>query len=162
MNRVSRADAITYCSILTARQALFDRVPTGYEFRLPTEAEWEYCCRAGTTTEWSVGSSLSCVQANIDTCLGQPAPTVSYGANPWGVHNTHGNVWEWCLDRSDGVTNYPAGPVRDPYVSTGIFQIVRGGNYGDPAIIARSARRDLSFRHDARMGFRIVLAPILP
>ncbi|MBK8976563.1 MAG: formylglycine-generating enzyme family protein [Planctomycetes bacterium] len=171
-------DAMTYCAVLTAQERAAGRLPAGYQYRLPTEAEWEYCCRAGTTTEWNTGSGgLSCPQANFSVrvmpwwemrhCVGRTSVVGSYAPNPWGLHDMHGNVIEWCLDAWDLSANYPAGPVDDPYVSTGIGRIVRGGAWFDESIVCRSASR--SWRPVPPLpggggdgdGFRVVLAPIL-
>ncbi|MFN9703574.1 MAG: formylglycine-generating enzyme family protein, partial [Planctomycetota bacterium] len=92
---------------LTAAEQAAGRVPAGYEYRLPTEAEWEYCCRAGTTTEWSTGTTISSSQATIGGALGSPSFPIgqtavvgSYPANAFGVHDMHGHVAEWCPTRS--------------------------------------------------------------
>ena len=163
---VSWNDAMAYCAALTVRERTAGRVPAGYQYRLPTEAEWEYCCRAGTTTEWNVGTSLSCSQANFwpsNPCMGQTSPVGSYAANPWGLYDTHGNVWEWCLDWWDGSANYPVGPVWDPYVTSGPNRVYRGGHWGVIAVSCRSAVRSWvipSYR-DYGLGFRVVLAPVI-
>jgi len=92
---VSWDQALAFCAALNAQQA--GCIQPGYSYRLPTEAEWEYACRAGTTTDWNVGSSLACSDANFLNC-NTPNQTVavgSYAANAWGLHDMHGNVWEW-------------------------------------------------------------------
>ncbi|MCA8976637.1 MAG: SUMF1/EgtB/PvdO family nonheme iron enzyme [Planctomycetes bacterium] len=163
VDSVSWNDAMAYCAALTAREAAAGRLPAGYQYRLPTEAEWEYGCRAGTTTEWNTGTSLSPANANIASSVGQTSPVGSYAANPWGLSDMHGNVWEWCLDSWDGSANYPAGPVSNPYVRSGPDRVVRGGGYGDTANSCRSARR-LGYAPTVRqdwVGFRVALAPSL-
>ena len=159
---------MAYCAALTVQEAAAGRLPAGYQYRLPTEAEWEYCCRAGTTTAYNVGSSLSCGQANFYNggyCVppGQTIVVGSYAANPWGLHDMHGNVWEWCLDWWDGSSNYPAGPVSDPYVTSGPFRIVRGGSWLYPSSYCRSGERFLfnPVLQNRILGFRVVLAPVL-
>lgn len=152
--------AMGYCAAVNAREARAGRLPDGYEYRLPTEAEWEYCCRAGTTTEWITGTSLNATQANISGGAGPGQPVGSYAPNPWGLYDMHGNVEEIVLDGYDG-NNYPSGPVTDPYVLDGIGMIVRGGSYGANSYSARSAERNArSFWSTFfATGFRIVLAP---
>lgn len=160
---VSWNAAMNYCALLTAQQAALGLVPSGYQYRLPTEAEWEYCCRAGTTTEYAFGDTLSCAQACINHCPSYAVPVGSYPANAWGLHDMHGNVQEWVLDAWD---YYPSGPVVDPYVSTITTQNVRmqrGGFFYNPFTAAMSGRRGGSnpnFGYESD-GFRVVLAPIL-
>ncbi|HEX6811978.1 MAG TPA: SUMF1/EgtB/PvdO family nonheme iron enzyme [Planctomycetota bacterium] len=160
-------DAMVYCGMLTAQEAAAGRLPTGYCYRLPTEAEWEYCCRAGTTSEYHTGDSLTCAQASFGylTCSSvSTAVTGSYPPNAWGLHDMHGNVWEICLDSWDATVNYPTTSVVDPVVSTGPYRVFRGGGYGDAANWCRSAVRTCSvpFYSTGDLGFRVVLAPVLP
>jgi formylglycine-generating enzyme required for sulfatase activity len=159
---VSWSSAMAYCTALNANEAAAGRVPFGYQYRLPTEAEWEYCCRAGTTTEWNTGSTLSVTQANMNQFFGQTVVIGSYAPNPWGLFDTHGNVWEWCLDWWNGSANYPTSAVTDPYVATGSDRVVRGGAWNYPADSCRSANRNISYPGpNIDVGFRVVLAPIL-
>ena len=161
---VTWIDAMAYCSSLTATEAAAGRIPAGYQYRLPTEAEWEYVCRAGTTTEWNTGASLVCGQANFSGCgPGQTTVVGRYPANPWGLFDTHGNVWEWCLDSWDGSANYPSSAVSDPYVSSGPGRVIRGGSWFNAAGVCRSAYRGNSSPGGAisGIGFRVVLAPVL-
>ncbi len=171
VEQVSWNSAVAYCDALTVQEAAAGRLPVGYEYRLPTEAEWEYCCRAWTTTEWNVGSSLSCLQANFydnGYCVppGQTSAVGSYAANAWGLRDMHGNVWEWCLDGWDGSANYPAGPVTDPYVlsSSGPYRVIRGGSWGSNSSYCRSAYRNYYVPTSTSngLGFRVVCAPVLP
>lgn len=123
----------------------------GRQYRLPTEAEWEYACRAGTTTIFSHENSLSSKQANFDgqkpypgaqpgPAVGMPVKVGSYKANAWGLHDMHGNVWEWCLDSP---RTYDLKPVDDPKGATGpgAKPLLRGGSYEDIAANCRSAAR---------------------
>ncbi|MBK8979598.1 MAG: formylglycine-generating enzyme family protein [Planctomycetes bacterium] len=160
---VSWDDALAYCARLTARERAAGRLPQGYQYRLPTEAEWEYCCRAGTTTPFNVGSSLTTAQANFGSVVGQTTDVGSYAPNTWGLYDMHGNVWEWPLDLWDGSANYPVGPVSDPYVPSGPYQVMRGGCWIHGDWHCRSSNRYWVGRgylaHD--IGFRVVLAPAL-
>ena len=170
VERVGHAQAKAYCTALTAAEGAAGRLPPGYVYRLPTEAEWEFCCRAGTTTEWSTGASLGASQANWRGLLGnslnaygQTAVVGNYPANPFGLHDMHGNVWEWCLDTWVTGTGYAPGAVSDPVVTNGNFAVCRGGSWhlfssGD----CRSAYRNFygfAGTSSPVVGFRIVLGP---
>ena len=174
VDNVSWISAMAYCAALTASEAAQGRVPPGYQYRLPTEAEWEYCCRAGTTSEFSFGPSLTCGMAHISnspetssTCNGigqsSSANVGSYSSNPWGLHDMHGNVWEWCLDSWDGWPNYASSAVSDPYVSSGPYRVQRGGCWQGPSYDCRSAFRTNGNPSNAfnYSGFRVCLAPVL-
>jgi len=131
---------------------LNEKMDGGY--RLPTEAEWEYACRAGTTTAYSFGDSLTESDANIN---GSSTKVVgSYGPNAFDLYDMHGNIWEWCDDWFGG---YPVGEVTDPKgLTTGEFRVLRGGSFNYGVSRARSSYRlnDLlpSYR-DATFGFRL-------
>jgi formylglycine-generating enzyme required for sulfatase activity len=171
---VSWNDAMAYCAALTLQEAAAGRLPSGYQYRLPTEAEWEYCCRAGTTTEFHYGPSLVCGQATFgysyhsnSYCLSNNTVVVgSFAPNAWRLFDMHGNVWDWCLDAWDGSANYPSSAVVDPFVSgssSGPFRVARGGAWSGFSSDCRSANRSggdpnlLSYG----VGFRVVLAPVL-
>jgi len=157
-----------YCAVLTAEQTASGNIPAGYEYRLPTEAEWEYACRAGTTTEFNTGTGLFCSEAKFSysyhsnsTCnSGGRAPVGSYFPNNWGLYDMHGNVWEWCLD---SVANYPSGAVTDPFVTGGPDRVIRGGGWDFDSNGCRSAYRDYldPGNTNFNFGFRVVLAPVL-
>jgi formylglycine-generating enzyme required for sulfatase activity len=122
-------------------------------YRLPTEAEWEYACRAGTTTMYSFGTSLTSSDANIE---GNSIKAVgSYKANIFKLYDMHGNVWEWC---EDWYEDYPAGSVTDPKgPSIGKCHVIRGGSYYFSESIARSAYWNLftpTYRQ-FNVGFRL-------
>jgi len=126
----------------------WNRNANGY--RLPTEAEWEYACRAGTTTPFSTGNNITTSQANYDgnypynnnakgTYREKTTPVGSFAPNPWGLYDMHGNVWEWCWDwyrdySTDALTD-PTGPI------SGDFRVQRGGSWGSNASYARSVVR---------------------
>ena len=126
-------------------------------YRLPTEAEWEFACRAGTTTAYSFKDSLAKSDANID---GDSIKTVgSYTANAFGLYDLHGNVWEWC---EDWYGDYPAGAVTDPKgPEIGTYRVVRGGSFNNYESDARSsARLNLtpSIRYND-LGLRLARTP---
>src|SRR5262249_50205648 len=108
IGNVNFAEAEGFCKKLTELARGAGELPDGWEFRLPTEAQWEYACRAGTTTATACGDSLSSTQANfsgkpynggaVGSSLKRAAPVGRYPANPWGLHDMHGNTFEWCRD----------------------------------------------------------------
>ena len=134
--------------------------PSYFRFSLPTEAQWEYACRAGTTTAYHTGEKLTKVQANIG---GNPSGTVnvkSYpdNANAWGLYDMHGNVSEWCLD--SWREKYPGVDVTDPLNDTPHSRRVhRGGNYDTATWGCQSASRSSADRtsKSKNIGLRLVL-----
>ncbi len=165
---VSWDDARAYCTALTAQEMAVGNLPAGSEYRLPTEAEWEYACRAGTTTEFNVGAELYCTDAefgytthgNTVCAAGNTIDVGSYSPNSFGLYDMHGNVNEWCLD---SIENYGAAAVTDPFVTGGSDRVVRGGGYMDFSYDCRSAVRwglGPGMPFDS-LGFRVVLAPVL-
>jgi formylglycine-generating enzyme required for sulfatase activity len=160
-------DATNYCAALTQRERAAGRIPADSEYRLPTEAEWEYACRAGTTTRFSWGDDPNYTlrgdyawsSANSG---GQTHPVGQKKPSVWGMYDVNGNVWEWCRDWYGA---YPGGTVSDPIgVSSGSFRGVRGGSWGPGVWSCRSALRGYYTPdgHDASIGFRILLAPSQP
>ena len=122
--------------------------------RLPTEAEWEYACRAGTTTPFNTGDSITTSQAHFNNL--QTMPVGSFAPNEWGLYDMHGNVWEWCSDwygpYSSGSQTNPKGP------SSGSFRINRGGSWGLDESFCRSAIRGMSPGGPSdEIGIRLVL-----
>jgi formylglycine-generating enzyme required for sulfatase activity len=135
--------AVAFCKKLSERD--------GVRYRLPTEAEWEYACRAGTTTPFYTGETISTEQANYDgnytygtgrkgAFRAETAPVRSFPANPWGLHDMHGNVWEWCYD---GMRTYKGGESTDPQgpITPGSSRVLRGGVWGFDPSYCRSALR---------------------
>ena len=128
-------------------------------FRLPTEAEWEYACRAGTTTEYAFGESITATQARFSS-----SETIDVGSlnkpNAWGFHDMHGNVWEWCQDWYDsGYYGTCRDGVEDPQGSgRGSSRVVRGGSWYYPPVNLRSACRsyDEPGGRSGALGFRAV------
>jgi len=127
-------------------------------YRLPTEAEWEYACRAGKTTAYSVGASLTNIDANIS---GSSTKAVgSYKPNAFGLYDMHGNVWEWC---EDWYGNYPAGTATDPKgPRTEGSRVLRGGSFVGNVSTARSSGRFYftpTAQNDLNFGFRLARTP---
>ncbi|MGL6225553.1 MAG: formylglycine-generating enzyme family protein [Thermoguttaceae bacterium] len=133
VEQVSWDDAQDYIKKLNALGV----APRGYKFSLPTEAQWEYACRAGTTTQFHFGDQLKEKQVNFGSS--QTTVVGSYPANAWGLYDMHGNVFEWC---SDWYGDYPSSSVTDPVgPSTGSLCVHRGGSWYGSVESCRSARR---------------------
>ncbi len=127
---------------------------------LPSEAEWEYACRAGLSSgRFHFGDTLAKGQANFGDDPGHPCDVGSYPPNAFGLHDVHGNVFEWC---ADWFGDYPAGPLTDPTgPARGTYRVFRGGSYHLPAADCRSASRGLVGPHVRQhfLGFRVARVP---
>jgi len=150
---------------------------TGEQYRLPTEAQWEYAARAGSSTAYFWGNKIDCSRAMYannprkhDDCVGafsragkksgQPAPVESFAPNAWGLYDMHGNVWEWCVDLFD---SYEAVSTVDPCeTESGRDRVRRGGSWFSSGPACRSANR--AYAHPMsrlqNTGFRLVM--VLP
>ncbi len=191
MHYVNWAEAVEYCRRLTQAERTAGRLPATWEFRLPTEAQWEYACRAGTKTSTYIGD-MKIIGENNGTLLNQiawyggnsgvnysgegwaagdypnkefqfdtagPRGVAQKQANPWGLRDMLGNVYQWCEDWYD---DYPQGVVTDPVsAQPGDERSARGGAWDATAMDCRAARRDgiTPTYRDNDLGFRIILAP---
>jgi sulfatase modifying factor 1 len=173
---INFAEAEGFCEKLTREARASGELPGGWEFRLPTEAQWEYACRAGTRAATAFGDSLTRKQANFEgkpyggadegPSLKRAAPVGGYAANPWGIHDMHGNVFEWCRDwyhaRLPGGVDpdlLSAKPSAERNRDGTFSRVRRGGCWADPGWPCRSAFR-LRFEPERRadhIGFRVVL-----
>ncbi|MFN7894847.1 MAG: formylglycine-generating enzyme family protein, partial [Cyanobacteriota bacterium] len=176
VERVSWLDAMEFCSRLSQR--------TGRSYTLPSEAQWEYACRAGTTTPFHFGDRISSELANYNDEYddeyvygpgpkgidrGQTTPVGMFPANAWGLYDMHGNVWEWCLDQWHG--NYNGAPTdgsawvehadgeknKEPEE----IRLLHGGSWGSNPRFCRSACRDNGPPDGpgGNIGFRVCCLP---
>ena len=176
VEKVSWNDATNYCAKLTQRDQLAGRIPSGYSYRLPTEAEWEYTCRGGATNAFHFGNAIRQGMANFDAryeydsvlgtdyklsdkVISRTVEVGSYAPNAFGLYDMHGNVWEWCSDwygdHTNAATIDPTGP------TSGDGRMICGGTwYSSGRDCRASARYGIS--PDVRFyffGFRVVLSP---
>jgi formylglycine-generating enzyme required for sulfatase activity len=169
VDTVSYLEATNYCAKLTEQEQAGGRLPQGYVYRLPTEAEWEYACRAGTITRFSYGddpnySLLGNYAWTRDNTGVATEPVGRKLPNAWGLYDMYGNVYEWCLD---WYGTYPGGTVTD-YTGrvTGANRVFRGGSVRGSAAAGyhRSAARAYTTPTVTLIdnGVRVVLAPPLP
>ena len=167
VEQVSWVDAMEFCRRLSQR--------TGRVYTLPSEAQWEYACRAGTTTPFHWGATISTKLANYDGTKvygdgeegeyrQQTMDVASFPANPWGLHDMHGNVREWCADHWHG--NYEAAPDDgrawiDEGAKTNEWRLLRGGSWVNSPGNSRSAYRNVVHpgNRGDEIGFRVCCLP---
>lgn len=175
---VSWDDAVEFAAKLNVQERAAGRLPDGYEYSLPTEAQWEFACRAGTASPTYAGTSDPAVLAKLGwfdrnsaegysgrrigptksgpRIVGQKEP------NAWGLYDMYGNLWQWCRD---WYGPYPGGSVADPAgPATGAGRVNRGGSFGSGAHSLRSAARASNPQPEASAyrGFRLALTPLVP
>ena len=168
VEKVNWYEAMNYCARLTEQAQAGGRLPKGFAYRLPTEAEWEYACRAGTSTRFSCGDDKTEYQLRDYAWFTHNSDSMAHPVgtrqpNPWGLNDMHGNVWEWCLDRWESAL--PGGTITNmPVAGEGTLRVARGGSWLYEAKACRSANRD-DYSPSNRcgdLGFRVVLAPVQP
>ena len=156
-------EQVTFDDVLRFLQRLRAWLPEGCDPVLPSEAQWEYAARAGTTTAYPWGDAPDDTFANWDELHQGTTPVGQFSPNPWGLFDMHGNVWEWCADDRRG---YSPAPQRDPHGEThrSSRRAVRGGSW-----ILRPGRARSAFRNDGRLddqdltlGFRLALRSSIP
>jgi formylglycine-generating enzyme required for sulfatase activity len=156
VEKVSWDDVQVFLTRLNEQQA--GNLPAGWSYVLPTESQWEYACRAGTTTAYSWGDSIAGTNANYSSSgYSQTRDVGQYAANPWGFFDMHGNVWEWTADWYQAA--YPSGnPVVDPTgPASGSSRVFRGGSWNNGWAGLRSAKRNPNtpgYRSN-NLGFRV-------
>lgn len=164
---VSWRDAMEFCRELTKHERAEGHLPEGYVYRLPTEAEWEYSCRAGGKNVFSFGDSEN--ELHKYAYYANASESHKYGTsivgtrtpNPWGLHDMHGNVWEWCYDWYDH-DYYSHSPKVDPVnLEPASFWVFRGGGWYMMPLGLRCAERCWynAAYVDGSIGFRVCLAP---
>ena len=135
---VSWTEVTAFCDKLTELERKAGRLLAGMSYQLPTEAQWEYACRADTKTAFSFGAELTSEQANISGGSGETVDLGKYPGNSWGFHDMHGNVFEWCADWYGA---YPTGAVGDPVdpvgPADGSGRVIRGGSWDRTAPVPR-------------------------
>ncbi len=156
VEKVSWNDIQIFLTRLNALQSA--NIPAGWAYVLPTESQWEYACRAGTTTAYSWGDSITASNANyLSSGIGQTTDVGQYAANPWGFFDMHGNVWERTADWYQAA--YPtSNPVVDPIgPASGSKRVVRGGSLYEVGTSVRSAKRGPSIPGNrlSNIGFRV-------
>ena len=168
VEKVTHDEAKAFCDQLNSKYS--NLIPKGYKFALPTEAQWEYACRAGTKTALNNDKDLTdynktCqnlneIAWNMYNCGKSTSDVGKKKPNSWGIYDMHGNVWEWC---NDWYGEYPDKEVIDPIgPASGKDKVNRGGSCGDGPSRCRSASRDFCNpkMSGCLLGFRVALVPI--
>jgi formylglycine-generating enzyme required for sulfatase activity len=147
---VSLEDAAAFCRWLSAKEKKV--------YRLPTEAEWEVACRAGTQTPFSFGATLDAKQANIMVKIGKTTKVGAYSANPFGLYDMHGNVSQWCADPYQDSYLHDIFGVEALTPGQNLPGVSRGGNWSSVARACRCAFRENHARNyrSSALGFRVV------
>ncbi len=160
VEKISWHEAMEYCAKRTATERAAGVLPEGFEYRLPTEAEWEFACRAGTSTRFSYGDdpeysrlgTYAWFNGNSDSTT---HPVGLKEPNPWGLYDMYGNVWEWCLDHGARTGEESGG-------RSSSLRGARGGSWLYEGRFCRSANRDAYFPGNrcSDLGFRVILARV--
>lgn len=165
VEKITFLQASNYCATVTRRERAAGRLPTAYEYRLPTEAEWEYAGHAGVTNQFSFGEDTRLGDQFGWTAENSEATTHPVGLkrpNAWGLYDMHGNVGEWC---SDWFEPYPAAPVSDPVgPAASKFKVFKGGGWDKDLQFARISSRFMMAPSNGIhfVGFRLALGPVKP
>ena len=157
VEQVAWADAVAFCQKLTERERAAGRLPDGYVFALPTEAQWEYACRAGTTGAYAGDPAK--MSWYDRTSGGVTHPVGARQSNAWGLYDMTGNVYQWC---ADWYGSYPGGAVTDPTgPPSGSAHVLRGGAWYYDRSYCRSAYRDYDPGYVSNfIGFRVALVAV--
>jgi formylglycine-generating enzyme required for sulfatase activity len=161
-------DAMEFCGRLTERERAAGRLPAGHRYTLPTEAQWEYGARAGTTDAtfgtldaiawYGANSAQGYAGRKVGRATAGPRAVATKQANAWGLYDTAGNLWEWC---ADWYGLYPSGSATDPTGPvSGAGRVNRGGSFGSGPGAERSANRASNPQAEASAyrGFRVALS----
>ena len=171
IDQVSWSDAMDFCSILTEIERDAGRLPKGYEYSLPTEAQWEYACKAGRNSFFSFGNRIDSSLANFNgkypfgggrkgDYKQKPLPVGSFVPNNWGLYDMHGNVSEWCYD---WYGKYNLRDTKDPMgAKKGSGHVSRGGAWHSDGESCSSGARDYekAENKNSYLGFRLALRPV--
>lgn len=165
VEKVTFIDASNYCAAVTARERKAGRLPEGFEYRLPSEAEWEYACRAGSTNLFAFGNDAGVADQfawTAENCDATTHPVGQKLPNAWGLFDMHGNVWEWCADWFEP---YPAMPLSDPVgPPASKYKLFKGGGWNQDVEYARASSRFMMSPSNGIhfVGFRVALGRPLP